>query len=54
MSANFYQKLKRPIIALAPMSGVTDEAFRQMLLKFGRPDIFWTEFVSVDGLCSEG
>jgi nifR3 family TIM-barrel protein len=41
-------------MALAPMSGVTDEVFRQMLLKFGRPDIFWTEFVSVDGLFSKG
>jgi nifR3 family TIM-barrel protein len=52
--SNFYQKLKKPILALAPMSGVTDEAFRRMLLKLGRPDIFWTEFVSVDGLFSSG
>ena len=37
----------------APMSGVTDEAFRLMLLKNGRPDVFWTEFVSADGLVSE-
>lgn len=39
---------------LAPMSDVTDEAFRRMLLKLGRPDIFWTEFVSADGLVSKG
>jgi len=38
----------------APMLGVTDAAFRRMLLKFGRPDVFWTEFVSVDGLFSRG
>lgn len=36
------------------MSKITDEAFRKMLLKLGRPDVFWTEFVSVDGLLSEG
>jgi len=40
-------------MAMAPMSGVTDEAFRLMLLKYGKPDVFWTEFVSVDGLFSE-
>jgi tRNA-dihydrouridine synthase len=36
------------------MSGVTDEAFRMMLLKFGRPDVFWTEFVPAEGLFSKG
>jgi len=40
-------------MAMAPMSGITDEAFRLMLLKYGKPDVFWTEFVSVDGLFSE-
>lgn len=54
MQPNFYKKLKKPILALAPMSGVTDAAFRRMLLKLGRPDIFWTEFVSIDGLFSPG
>jgi len=41
-------------MAIAPMSGVTDEAFRLMFLKYGKPDFFWTEFVSVDGLFSRG
>jgi len=41
-------------MATAPMSGVTDEAFRQMFLRYGRPDVFWTEFVSADGLFSKG
>jgi nifR3 family TIM-barrel protein len=54
MQSNFYKKLKKPIMAIAPMLGVTDEAFRQMLLECGRPDVFWTEFVSTDGLFSEG
>lgn len=36
------------------MSGITDDAFRYMLAKHGRPDVFWTEFVSVEGLFSKG
>jgi len=44
---------------LAPMSDVTDVAFRYMLAKYGKnPDnknqvVFWTEFVSADGLCNK-
>lgn len=41
-------------MVVAPMSGVTDEAFRLMFLKYGKPDVFWTEFVSVEGLFSKG
>jgi nifR3 family TIM-barrel protein len=36
------------------MADVTDCAFRQIIAKYGGPDIFWTEFVSADGLCSLG
>ena len=50
----FWQKLQRPILCLAPMADVTDAAFRQIIAKYGKPDIFFTEFVSVDGLCSLG
>ncbi len=51
---NFWSKLKRPIFVLAPMADVTDAAFRQIINKYGKPDVFWTEFVSADGLCSPG
>jgi len=54
MQSNFWKKLKKPIFVMAPMSGVTDDAFRQMFLKYGKPDVFWTEFVSVEGLFSKG
>lgn len=54
MKSNFWKKLKKPILVTAPMSGVTDEAYRLMFLKYGRPDVFWTEFVSVEGLFSKG
>lgn len=37
-------------MALAPMYDITDAAFRQTLISCGRPDVFFTEFVSVDGL----
>ncbi len=50
---NFWAKLPRPFFCLAPMSDVTDIAFRKILAKYGKPDVMYTEFVSVDGLCSE-
>ena len=51
---NFWLRLPRPIAALAPMANVTDEAFRRMFAECGKPDVFWTEFVSVEGLLSRG
>jgi len=50
---NFWEKLERPIFTLAPMDGVTDTVFRQIVNSVGRPTVFFTEFVSVDGLISE-
>lgn len=32
------------------MADVTDPAFRIIIAKYGKPDVFWTEFVSADGL----
>lgn len=54
MQSGFWEKLKRPIMVVAPMSGVTDEAFRLMFLKYGKPDVFWTEFIPAEGLFSRG
>ena len=49
------------LTVLAPMADVTDTAFREMIAKYSRtgisgggPDVMWTEFVSADGLSSEG
>ena len=50
----FWAKLKKPILALSPMDDVTDAAFRRLIARCGKPDVMITEFVSVDGLCSEG
>ncbi len=57
----FWENLRKPFFVMAPLADVTDCAFRQMIAKYSRhgedgggPDVFWTEFVSADGLCSEG
>ena len=36
------------------MADVTDWAFRQIVAECGKPDVFYTEFISCDGLCSQG
>jgi nifR3 family TIM-barrel protein len=54
MKKNFWKDLPRPILALAPMANVTDAAFRRVIAKYGKPDVMWTEFVSVEGLLSRG
>ena len=40
----FWEKLHKPILCLAPMADVTDCVFRQIIAKYGKPDIFWTRF----------
>lgn len=51
---NFWQKLNRPFTVLAPMANVTDWAFRQIITETGRPDVFFTEFISADGINAMG
>ncbi|MFH0819512.1 MAG: tRNA-dihydrouridine synthase [bacterium] len=46
---NIWQQLPRPIIGLAPMSGITDSAFRQIAKDFGA-EIVFSEMISADGL----
>lgn len=43
-----------PVIALSPMDGVSDFSFREITKKYGNPDIIYTEFVNVMGLCIAG
>ncbi len=60
MPQHFWQTLKRPVLVLAPMANVTDAAFRHMFALYNNalpPDerpVLYTEFVSVEGLCSRG
>lgn len=51
---NAYDKLDRPFFVLAPMDDVTDTVFRQLVAACAAPDLFFTEFVNVDGLQSPG
>ena len=50
---NIWDKLPKPFLILAPMEGVTDIAFRQIIAKAGRPDLFFTEFTNVSSFASE-
>ncbi|HVQ44941.1 MAG TPA: tRNA-dihydrouridine synthase [Candidatus Saccharimonadia bacterium] len=50
----FWQQLPQPFFVLAPMDDVTDVVFRQLIAEIAPPDVFMTEFVSVDGLQSAG
>ena len=54
MDRGFWDKLEKPILALAPMMDVTDNAFRQIVSRCSYPSVMWTEFVSATGLCSAG
>jgi len=36
------------------MANVTDFAFRQIVTQCGRPDVFYSEFISCDGICAMG
>ncbi len=50
---NIWQELPQPFLILAPMEGVTDIIFRQVIAKAGRPDLFYTEFTNVSSYASE-
>lgn len=52
MAQNFWQKLKnkgRPILALAPLAGFTDSAFRQICKSYGA-DVLYSEMASAAAL----
>lgn len=50
----YRDNLPRPFFVLAPMDDVTDTVFRQIVAACAAPDLFFTEFVNVDGLMSPG
>ena len=51
---SFLSKLSHPFFVLAPMDDVTDTVFRQIIGQCAAPDVYFTEFVNVDGLQSPG
>ncbi|HRY82129.1 MAG TPA: tRNA-dihydrouridine synthase [Candidatus Moranbacteria bacterium] len=46
---NFWHKFKKPILALAPMAGITDSAFREICRRYGA-DVAYSEMASVSAL----
>lgn len=53
MKPNIWETLPSNFTILAPMEGVTDIIFRQVIAKAGRPDLFFTEFTNVSSFASE-
>jgi tRNA-dihydrouridine synthase len=51
---NIFDKLPKPFFVLAPMDDVTDTVFRRIVGECAPPDLYYTEFVNVDGLQSPG
>ena len=49
-----FDNLPLPFFVLAPMDDVTDTVFRQIVAECAKPDLFFTEFINVDGLQSPG
>ncbi len=48
---NFWHDLPQPFVGLAPMDGITDQPLRQIVARYARPDVIFTEFINVEGLC---
>ncbi len=48
------QSLPKPFFVLAPMDDVTDTVFRRVIASTAPPDLYFTEFVNVDALQSQG
>lgn len=51
--SQIWENLPPAFTVLAPMEGVTDVMFRQVVAQAGRPDLFYTEFTNVSSFASE-
>ena len=51
---NFWNELQKPIFIMAPMDDVTDTVLRQVIARYGKPAVFFTEFTNVEGMFSKG
>ncbi len=52
--AKLLDNLPQPFFVLAPMDDVTETVFRQIVQECAPADLYFTEFVNVDGLMSPG
>jgi len=46
---SFWTKIKKPIVGLSPMDGVTDFPMREIQCEIAKPDVIFTEFISAEG-----
>lgn len=53
MLQGFWKNLTKPFFVLAPMADVGDAAFRSIIAKYGKPDVFYTEFTSTEALTND-
>lgn len=44
----------KPFLALAPLDGVTDFVFREIIAETAKPNVMFTEFTNTDALLSKG
>lgn len=49
---SIWQQLPQHFLVLAPMEGVTDLVFRQVIARAGKPNLFFTEFTNVSSFAS--
>lgn len=49
-----WDTLPKPFTVLAPLDGVTDVVFRQMVTEMGKPHVLFTEFTMTEGMYSHG
>lgn len=55
--AHFWHQLallNKPFLVLAPLDGVTDFVFREIIAQTAKPDVLFTEFTNTDALVSKG
>ncbi len=45
-----WQTIEKPIVALAPMAGVTDASYRQLIKRIALEVLLYTEFLSTDAI----
>lgn len=51
--SNFWEQLKKPIIGLSPMDGVTDFPMREITAYIAKPAVMFTEFLNCEGFCKK-
>ncbi len=54
MKTNFWEKIERPILVLAPMAGYTESPFRRLIKEIEPSTVLVSELISAEGLRRKG